>query len=28
MGWLGISIMCQGGATYLPTYCCFNELAL
>jgi hypothetical protein len=27
-GWLGIRIMCQSGATCLPTDCCFSELAL
>ena len=26
--WLGIRIMCQNGATCLPAYCCFSELAL
>jgi hypothetical protein len=27
-GWLGIRIMCPRGATCLPAYCCFSELAL
>ena len=27
-GWLGIRIMCPNGATYLPTDCCFSQLAL
>ena len=26
--WLIIKIMCLGGATCLPTDCCFSELAL
>ena len=26
--WLGIGIMCQSGAPYLPADCCFSELSL
>ena len=28
IGWLGIRIMCPNGVTFLPTDCCFSELAL
>ena len=27
-GWLRIRVMCPSGMTYLPTDCCFSELAL
>jgi len=27
-GWLGIWIICQGGASCLPADCCFSELTL
>jgi hypothetical protein len=27
-GWLGIRIMCPGGATCLSVDCCFSELSL
>jgi len=27
-GWLEIRIMCLNGAKFLPTECCFSELAL
>jgi hypothetical protein len=27
-GWLKIRMMCPIGGTYIPTDCCFSELAL
>ena len=28
IGWLGSSIMCPNGVTFLPADCCFSKLAL